>query len=881
MGSGPAGDCLGRAGELATIEAAMASGVLRAVVLVGDMGVGKTHLARTAVAAAAQTGRRHFWVGGSASTPLVPFGAVLQLIPDRDYGDRYRLLRKTSAWLKELEGNDTPVIGVDDAHLLDEASATLIHHLAQTESAFIVATVRNHEPAPEAVTALWKDGTGTRLDVGPLSREGTLELLRSLVAGHPDPMAETKVWHVSGGNALYVCELMRAATENREIEAENGVWRWKGPLAPTPRLAELVARRLQGQSEHVRRLVDLVAFGEPLAITTLEAAGFTADVIESAEQAGLIRSQSLRGATELRMGHPFLGEVAGSLSSPLAQTRMARLLLRAEQSTAEPKWVTRLALWQLASGTVPDPGLLGRGALRALAALDLEVAERLARGAVETGGGAESAAVLARVMILRGKAREADELLQTLETEELPASLQAEVAASRAWNLTFGLQRPDDAENVLQQAWDSREEGRDVIAAQWANILCYAGMPDRALAMAKQALDDPAAQASARVKAMTSRCEALAVQGKVADAVAAGQTACRLSSEMLHGDWAMSQDEAEGALVGALIQNGDLDTAGTMIELAYARAVEAGWRVGAGMWSVWRGDLCLARGLPATALAHFRRGLAVAIDEPHPYLEWMRRFAWSHLSQAAALTGDVALGAAALSSADAHARPWLGALDVWGGSAHAWLAVARGEVDRGTRLALAAAQRARRDHQSGWEMEALHQVVRFGRPRQALTRLGELARTGNGAMSGLYIAHAAALAAGNGEELDRIAAAFRHHGYTLLAAEVAASAAHAFGALGQGAAAAASRGRACEWASRCEGARTPALRRLGGANDLTPREREISRLAAGGLSNRQIADQLLVSVRTVENILHHVYEKLSIPGRQGLTDIFAPQPYTG
>lgn len=133
------------------------------------------------------------------------------------------------------------------------------------------------------------------------------------------------------------------------------------------------------------------------------------------------------------------------------------------------------------------------------------------------------------------------------------------------------------------------------------------------------------------------------MSGRTIEAVASGREACRLSSATLCGDWAMSQDEAEGALVGALIQNGNLLEAGAMIEAAYGRAVEAGWRVGVGMWSVWRGDPCLARGLPETAAQHIHHGLAAAMDDPHPYLERMLRFAWSRLAQAAALTGHVTL----------------------------------------------------------------------------------------------------------------------------------------------------------------------------------------------------------------------------------------------
>jgi len=54
------------------------------------------------------------------------------------------------------------------------------------------------------------------------------------------------------------------------------------------------------------------------------------------------------------------------------------------------------------------------------------------------------------------------------------------------------------------------------------------------------------------------------------------------------------------------------------------------------------------------------------------------------------------------------------------------------------------------------------------------------------------------------------------------------------------------------------------------AVDLTPREREVALLAAGGCSSREIADRLVVSVRTVDNHLRNAYRKLGITRRQDL-----------
>ena len=53
----------------------------------------------------------------------------------------------------------------------------------------------------------------------------------------------------------------------------------------------------------------------------------------------------------------------------------------------------------------------------------------------------------------------------------------------------------------------------------------------------------------------------------------------------------------------------------------------------------------------------------------------------------------------------------------------------------------------------------------------------------------------------------------------------------------------------------------------GGSPLLTEREREILACAASGRGNKDIADQLCVSLDTVKTHLHHIYRKLGVAGR--------------
>ena len=90
----------------------------------------------------------------------------------------------------------------------------------------------------------------------------------------------------------------------------------------------------------------------------------------------------------------------------------------------------------------------------------------------------------------------------------------------------------------------------------------------------------------------------------------------------------------------------------------------------------------------------------------------------------------------------------------------------------------------------------------------------------------------------------------------------------------------ASAARAQAWFGRCAGARSAIVFDQGIRGegvDLTRREREIALAAAGGLSNREIAGNLTVSVRTVEGHLSRIYNKLGVNDRAGLAAVLGPR----
>jgi DNA-binding CsgD family transcriptional regulator len=135
-------------------------------------------------------------------------------------------------------------------------------------------------------------------------------------------------------------------------------------------------------------------------------------------------------------------------------------------------------------------------------------------------------------------------------------------------------------------------------------------------------------------------------------------------------------------------------------------------------------------------------------------------------------------------------------------------------------------------------------------------------------------AFAAALArharATRGDELDQASLCFESLGALLLAAETAAAAVPVYRADGLARAATAAARRSERLLAECGDVQPPGLHRASTSVTLTAREAEIAGLAARGATSRQIADRLVVSVRTVDNHLQSSYTKLGVTNRDEL-----------
>ena len=170
--------------------------------------------------------------------------------------------------------------------------------------------------------------------------------------------------------------------------------------------------------------------------------------------------------------------------------------------------------------------------------------------------------------------------------------------------------------------------------------------------------------------------------------------------------------------------------------------------------------------------------------------------------------------------------------------------------------------------------EALHVALLLGAdPEQCAERLEQHAGDAQDDIIHLWARHARAVADREPAAQLHAAEAFEEVGLDLDAAQAASLAAAAFRQRGLPESAARASTLSATCAARCPGVQVPALALRPDAPELTAREREIAVLAARGLSNPDIADLLVLSVRTVETYVLRVYRKLGVHNRTGLAKV--------
>src|SRR3984957_911826 len=167
---------VGRSRETALLREAIAR--RQGAVITGPAGVGKTALAAVGVDFAREEGMAVAAVAGTESARGFAFGAFASLLPrgltpgPAGPESHAELLRQYTRELLDEACGRPLLVFVDDAHLLDDGSAMLVHQLSQTGSATILTCVRASGrtigPASDPMVLLWKDHSARRIELGPL-----------------------------------------------------------------------------------------------------------------------------------------------------------------------------------------------------------------------------------------------------------------------------------------------------------------------------------------------------------------------------------------------------------------------------------------------------------------------------------------------------------------------------------------------------------------------------------------------------------------------------------------------------------------------------------------------------------------------------------------
>ena len=841
---------------------------------------------------------------------------LFEEVPDRAAADDRLFARFHGLhWLCARLAEERPLaLLVDDAHWADEHSLRFLSYLeARIEEipACLILAVRTGETAADALTRLIERERLTAVRPPPLSPAAIAELVRGSLGLQTGDDVCDECARTTGGNPLLAHQLVAALEERGGEPAglDAGAIAAMGP----PSVARFVAARLRRRSPTVGVVAQALAIlGDDASLAdTAEVAGVdrqsAADAVDE-----LIEAELLRPRLPPRFVHPIIQQ---ALEDSIPPAERARLHLAAARELARnPARCERAAAHLLAfghAGPVGEPWAfetltaaarraVNRGAaenaVRLLRrALDEDAPTPLRRSALLELGAAESAARmpeavgrmeqaqrlsnspvehaqaalgLSMVRFLAAKLPEAvaacEDVLETADglDRELRLGLEFQAAATR---LVGGLPSAETFGRLLaleQEVSRGETAAERGLLAMMALVFAAttAHTADEVSALAEAAWGDgqllvevrtqhPALAAQATTIALTAATTAIALSGRLTRAIEVwtrGVEEGRERSSML------LYSSSLGPRASAREWTGDLGG-------AEADAVEA--------LALLPADDPIIRPTALSALldVHIERG---SLEQAVALL----RDAWPtgelplslSISQALASRGRLALRmgdpSAALNDLEEAGQRAL-ALAYVNPCALMWRSYA----------ALAAARLGERDRARELVEEELEIARRFGAPEpigEALRvrallapsgEMAELAREAVDVLSGseLRLAHARAL-------ID-LGAALRRGGHRRDAREPLREGLDLANRCGS----ALETDRALD-ELRATGARPrrPAVR---GVDSLSPQERRVATLASEGLSNREIAEALFLTRRTVEMHLTGAYRKLDVSGRVDLT----------
>lgn len=890
-------------------------------VIVAPAGVGKTRLAREAIAWARGRGIPTLQVIGTRAAAHAPYAAIAPLLPvpaadadsAADAASRYRALEVV------LPRDPRAVLLVDDAPLLDDASAALVLQLTLAGRITPLVTARRGMPVPDAVTVLWKDGLATRLDLLPFSAR---EIVALVSAGLQGPVATATGHRLAAtvvGNPMYARELVRAAVASGALREVRGLWTWDGTVVVGDRLVDAVGRRLGELSVDDRAALVLLAVGEPLPVRLAERV-VGAAALARVESAGVVHVDEGR----YRLEHPLFTDVLLAQAGTAATRAAQRDLADAADELYPGRNVLHRVTWRMDGGGTSSPAQLLAAARLALAGYDAARAARFAGAVVARGeaaavadppegasvpsggaplsgegalvsrgrapddgrGAAPDAVTLAAARVLLAAActqqSRFDEAVRQVFRAEDVVLREGGARLRREWMdvavvaLHQGLGRTDAADALLrrvERTTTASPADMRLARALRANLLFDAGRTAETIGLAGDVLAGGERDYAAVVAAMALG-EAQAVVGLTSRARRSFEVIRRLGG----GGAPRPGSAADYALMLEImcrIVEGHVDSAEAEARSLYDALIRQHEHTMVGVAAM---SLAAAR-MGQGRLRLAQRAAREAVDFlSRTDVEGMLAWGYSILAQIDALRGDVDDARTAQHRArELHhvPVPLRSRFDL--AMADVRIRVAEGDLTGAGRLAAAVAADDGPDGLTGMlpaRARMLYIAARLSGVGcvAAAARLREYARRCEGDFVGMLADAVAAIAAADAPVLVRLSAAFEERGMRMEARDAAADAARAYERAGRTTKAGRMRSRADQLSRQSRiPPWTASVPTIGGPADvLSRREREVAGLAAQGLSNAQIAARLVLSVRTVESHLYQAFGKLGVARREDL-----------
>ena len=587
----------------------------------------------------------------------------------------------------------------------------------------------------------------------------------------------------------------------------------------------------------------------------------------------LVTIERVAGALSARLAHPLFGELRRATAGEMYLSKIrGRLASRLAKDADRDMYATvRRALLTLESDLPPDPALYVEAARYAMTLLDLDLADRFATAAAECGV-AEAAEIEAMNTVLLGRGERADALLQEMSDKGH--------ADSHKWATDSRGQPHVDARPAGGGLGDPRRSrgrggnpggARDRAAVE-ACVDAVSGRCEAAAHKARAALASDTLPDLHTMMASIALVMALGALGEEDELSAVADRALEMANTSFQAShmrfWFGSVYARACRLTGRIEECGRsaqqlADLSREIPGLAYANL------------AFLMGNADLVRGdLPgAVKLLHE----ALAGVEMHAVTTGLRPATCFALAEAHAKLGQPESATAALTEARQRVPADYVFMQTGLSLATGWTLAAGGALADAVAVVQAAAAEARDRNQPTHELACLQAAIQWGDASGA-ARAREMADALSLPLADAVADHGAALLARDGDGLLAASARYREIGDRATAADAAAQAAVVFTSGQSG-----KRGRyaavlAQELSDECGGLCTPALRSPAVPVRLTGRQREIAELVAAGLSNREIADRLMTSVRTVEGHLYRACHRVGAKSRNDLAAIMRAGP---